>query len=523
MTRAFPAAVDVAIVGSGPTGAAYARILSELAPQATVALFEAGPLLSDPPGRHVRNIADTAEKLSAQRLSEGVRPHTAVEGESVYADPNKRVVRPGTHLLATDYQLPGEDGLPALAMSTNVGGMGAHWTGACPRPGESELIPFVSDLAELLDESERLLGVDRHPFDDAPFADLVRERLAAEFDPGRAADRRIDSMPLAVRHLPDGELTWGGTDAVFGEETRSNPRFALLPLAQGRRVLVEDGGVTGVSVRDRTDGSDHEVAARFVIVAADAIRTPQLLWASGIRPAALGRYLNDQLQTVFAVRLRDVGAVAQAPLTTVPAGGPVAGPGSGRATVLGKDSGVSWVPYTDADPFHGQVMQLDASPIPLVDAGTPEPGTIVGLGWFCGKDLQADDRVEFDDEATDEFDMPQPRIHYTLTGNDAETVRRARESVVRAARVLGDFIGDAPLTLAPGASLHYQGSTRMGSHDDGTSVCGPTSEVWGVSGLYVAGNNVIPTSLACNPTLTSVALAVGGARDIARRLASGEE
>ena len=40
--------------------------------------------------------------------------------------------------------------------------------------------------------------------------------------------------------------------------------------------------------------------ARFVVVAADALRTPQLLWASGIRPAALGRYLNDQAQVVFA-------------------------------------------------------------------------------------------------------------------------------------------------------------------------------------------------------------------------------
>ncbi len=524
-TSRFPDAVDVAIIGSGPTGAAYARILSERSPGATIAMFEAGPSLSDTHGMHVKSIADPAARAAAQRKSEGTRPHTADLAGSAYADPAKRVVRAGTHLLPEGYQQAGEVGLPALAMSTNVGGMGVHWTGACPRPGESELIDFLPDLQELLDEGERLLGVDRHPFDDAPFADIVRDRLSAEFDPGRAPDRRVTPMPLAVRRLPDGELAWGGPDVVFGDAVRSNGNFTLYPLAQGRKVRVEDGRVTGVVIRDRRDDTDHEVTARFVVVAADAIRTPQLLWASGIRSAALGRYLNDQPQTVFAVRLRGV-----TPTTRVATSSPTptvaraaADPSSGTSTAIGKNSGVTWIPYTDQDPFHGQVMQLDASPIPLVDADTPEPGTVVGLGWFCGKDLQASDRVAFDDDATDEFGMPRPRIHYTLTDHDHDILRRVKESVLRAARVLGDFIGDQPLTLAPGASLHYQGSTRMGAEDDGTSVCGPDSQVWGVAGLYVAGNNVIPTPIACNPTLTSVALSVAGARDIAARLDSGTD
>ena len=116
-----------------------------------------------------------------------------------------------------------------------------------------------------------------------------------------------------------------------------------------------------------------------MVVAADALRTPQVLWASGIRPDALGRYLNDQAQIVFATRLRDLPDLD----TEVPANG-----------TLAEYSGVSWVPFTDDMPFHGQVMQLDASPVPLAEDDTVQPGSIVGLGLFCAKDLQREDRVE---------------------------------------------------------------------------------------------------------------------------------
>ena len=527
--RRFPASVDVAIVGSGPTGAAYARILSERSPDAVIAVFEVGPLLVDPPGSHVKNIADPKQRALAQRRSEGPRPHTQLptdpeltrntgpatmspgraasetETSTPTADPTKRVVRAGTQLLPDGFQLPGEDGIPALAMSTNVGGMGAHWTCACPRPGYSERIDFLTDLDELLDESERLLGVDRHPFDDAPFADVVRDRLAAEFDPGRDPERRVRAMPLAVHRRADGALLWSGADVVFGDVSRDNPNLTLWDQAQARRILEDDGRATGLVVRDLVDGTDHEVRAAFVVVAGDAVRTPQLLWASGVRPAALGRYLNDQPQVVFAVRLRDVSGRR-------PGGAEESDP------AITETSGVSWVPYTNDNPFHGQVMQLDASPIPLVDEDEPAPGSIVGLGWFCAKDLQESDRVEFDDQSTDDYGMPKPTIHYTLTDVDRARMTDAKQSILRAAAALGDPIGDAPFELTPGASLHYQGSTRMGPVDDGTSVCGPTSQVWGVPGLYVAGNNVIPTPIACNPTLLSVALAVGGAGDIAERI-----
>jgi len=503
--RDYPDAVDVVIVGSGPTGAAYARILSERAPDASIAMFEVGPTVSDPPGAHVKNIEDPVARAEAQERSEGPGAGAATVSSPGAVKSGERRARPGTYLLDDGYRFDGEDGLPVAAFSSNVGGMGAHWTAACPRPGGAERIGFLPDLDELLAEGERLLGVTTDAFDGAPFADLVRDRLAAVVDDGRAPAERVQRMPLAVHRRDDGRLVWSGSDIVFGEVTRANPNFRLFDESLVTRVLVEDGRATGVEVRDQRSGVLHAVRARFVVVAGDALRTPQLLWASGIRPDALGRYLNDQAQVVFASRLRDVDPP---PAEQVAASG-----------ALSEQSGVSWVPYTDAMPFHGQIMQLDASPVPLADDDPVVPGSIVGLGLFCAKDLQEDDRVEFADDEPDSYGMPAMRIHYRLTERDHEVLDRARDEVVRLGRAVGEPLDERPFTMPLGASLHYQGTTRMGASDDGTSVCGPDSEVWGVPGLFVAGNGVIPTPTACNPTLTSVALAVRGARRIAKQFA----
>jgi hypothetical protein len=259
-----------------------------------------------------------------------------------------------------------------------------------------------------------------------------------------------------------------------------------------------------VDVIDRRTGETHRVRARFVVVAADPLRTPQLLWASGIRPEALGRYLNDQTQIVFASRIRD--AV------------PENAADEPKSTGLSEQSGVSWVPFTDEVPFHGQVMQLDASPVPLAEDDPVAPGSIVGLGLFCAKDLQASDRVEFSDADVDAYGMPAMTLHYTLTPRDREVIARAGEEIVRLGKAVGEPLDERPFTMPLGSSLHYQGTVRMGMADDGTNVCDLDGEVWSAPGVFVAGNGVIPTATACNPTLTAVALAVRGAQSLAGAL-----
>jgi choline dehydrogenase-like flavoprotein len=503
----YPSSVDVAIVGSGPTGAAFARILAERAPDARVAMFEAGPTVTAPAGAHVKNITNPDSRAAAQRASEGPGPVAETLANPGAAASGRNRARPGTFLLGDGAVQPGEDGLPVAAMSSNVGGMSAHWTGACPRPQASERIDFLPELDELLADAERLLGVTAHAFSSSPYTEAILSRLSDAVDQGRPESSRAQRMPLAAHRRADGALVWSGSDVVLGDVTRENTAFTLHDESLVTRVLIEDGQASGIQVLDRRSGLTHSIAARYVVVAGDAIRTPQLLWASGIRPNALGRYLNDQTQIVFAVRIDDVDAPAAVESTTA----------------LSESSGVNWVPFTDESPFHVQVMQLDASPVALADDDPAAPGSIVGLGLFCAKDLQREDRVAFDENAVDAYGMPAPRIHYRLTHSDRAVLERGRSEILRLGAAIGTPLNPAPFTMPLGASLHYQGSTRMGTADNGESVCDPTSQVWGTPGLFVAGNGVIPTATACNPTLTSVALAIGGARRLASELATTKE
>ena len=104
----YPAAVDVAIVGSGPTASAYARILSEQAPGATIAMFEVGPTVSNPPGAHVKNIQDPDRRSQAQRASEGPGAGAATVNSPGAVKSGERRARPGTYLLPDGYAFPGE-------------------------------------------------------------------------------------------------------------------------------------------------------------------------------------------------------------------------------------------------------------------------------------------------------------------------------------------------------------------------------------------------------------------------------
>ena len=521
----------IAVVGSGPIGSTYARLLVEGIPDATVIMFEAGPQLTDRPGESVRNIADVDAKARAREMSQGPQAGAFRESLGIPAGTVTEgmfTARQGTHLL--DFGGAGSanaETFPAAAAATNVGGQGAHWTCATPSPAFSEKIPFIDDAEwdNLIGQAKELLHVQSAAFADSGVGAAIRSLLSEEFAGELPEGYGVSTLPVAGDPQPDGSMRWAGADVVLGPlidpASPLSQRFELRDLTLVRRVETEGNRTTGVAVEDLRTGKSSFVEADVVVVAADAFRSPQLLWASGIRPTALGHYLTEHPVVISTVALdaekmerfateadldAELARRAQNPADPVAA--------------------VNRIPFSEPDnPFSVQVMYSETTPFPM-PAEAPRAQNrwgYVNMGYGMRKHPRFEDGVVFDDDELDYRGFPNMTISYALTDRETAEIEDAKARLRRAGNALGEFVAE-PRLMPNGSSLHYQGTLRMGDSDDGTSVADPWSRVWGYENLVVGGNALIPTATAMNPTLMSVAIAVRGARKVVEgQVAAGGE
>ena len=111
-------------------------------------------------------------------------------------------------------------------------------------------------------------------------------------------------MPTSTR-WQRGKLVFSGTNVILGDLLSRRRNFELRTSTLARQVLVENDVAVGLLVEDRVDGRRYDVHARYVVVCAAALRTPQLLHASNIRPFCLYRYLNEHPQVSASVKLHE--------------------------------------------------------------------------------------------------------------------------------------------------------------------------------------------------------------------------
>jgi pyranose oxidase len=514
---------DILIIGSGPVGATYARIISQQKPHSKILMIDAGPKVSDKMGQHTKNMTDPKTMETAQILSQGPKktpyPMISVAERAIAVQRGELsadvLARAGTHLVLDQIDDIKNNEMPSISMSTNIGGMGIHWTCACPTPGNGEKITIIpeNEMDEVLAKAREILNVTQSAFASSPESEAILNILNQTLGTNHAENRQAQPMPLACKTDEAGNRYWTASDVILGDALE-NPNFEIRSETICRKLNYENGKIIGAEIEHIQSKEKETVEAKIVIVAADPLRTPQLLWASGIRPKALGHYLNEH-PFVFTFVELDKDLVKNYSNNPKVECDPsqIVNRKSNDPTI-----GVFWVPFDAPNhPFHGQIMHMDLSP--MKTTVSDESKQIVGLGWGCLKESNFEDHIVFSETEKDYFGMPKMNFKFQFTDKDLASIEAAKTFQKKVVNSFGKEIKDGGQTLMPpGTSLHYEGTTRMGTENDGESVCDTFSQVWGFDNLFIGGNGVIPIATASNPTLVSVALAVRSAERIVEKL-----
>jgi pyranose oxidase len=510
---------DVLIAGSGPIGCTFARFLAMQGRKVT--MVDAGAQHSARPGEHLKNAFVYQRNLDKfTPIVQGLLHPVSIPVQTGYTDTLDPIVfRPGAGTIRSA-QNPRQDprkNLRNAAVSYGVGGMFTHWTNNTPRPHPTmERIPFIGneEWEILYGDAEKLLNTHTDVYARSIRHRIVMDALKDHYGVTIPSEWPIQSLPVAGERRKDNDefVHFTGADTILGPlidepETYGPDRFKILPQHRLTRLIEKSGRIISAEVEDLLHWEKIEVFADLFVVATGSILTPQVLWKSRIRPRALGRYLTEHPMTFCQIVMKDslikdlvTDSRFTRELKSFEPNDPVPIPMHDPPPMV-------WIPVSEKRPWHCQVhrdsFQYGALPPDIDDR------LVVDLRWFGMTDPVETNRVYFEDDLNDVFGMPKTTFEFWLSEDDRRRAHEMMTDMVSAASALGGYLtGAEPRFMPPGSSLHFMGTYRMGERDEGISVTDPHSKVWGFENLYLGGNGLISTGTACNPTLTSIALAL---------------
>jgi len=541
---------DAVIVGSGPSGATVADLLT--AHGWSVIVLEKGAnhllALDAPFGPLGHSANDELKSLHRHLLG----PDPLVEPRTF-----RRSDDDGERLFVGHVN----------SLPSTVGGGGFHADGKLPRFREDDFRlrsafgpvegadvvdwPFgYDDLEPYYAEAERLVGVageETNPFAawrSGPFPMPPGPDMQGAILSMAAAERaglhpyRCPTGVNSVRY--DGRPACNNCGFCGGYgcpiEAKGDP-VALLrrALRTGRCQIRAESYVvdittsadgrraTGVRYLD-AQRTEHEIRATHVVLAAGAFETPRLLLRGGLGNSSglVGRNLMYHFQTLsvgaFPQRLESMKGRCVTGAHDDHIVGDAASVDAARA------AGLPWI--------RGGLVEHGGANQPVREALIYGPGAHHGAAmrdsslndrlWVFtmqGEDLaQPGNRIDLDPTIRDAFGFPAGRVTYAPHHHELVTsahVAPILEAVLRDAGaewtitttsppVHGE--GEAsPLGIAP-ASYHIMGTARMGA-DPATSVVNPEGRLWDLDNVLVVDSSVFATSAGYNPTLTIMATA----------------
>jgi choline dehydrogenase-like flavoprotein len=545
---------DVAIVGSGAGGGMAAYMLTKAG--ADVVMLEAGPMWSA-----AADGAMLTWSYESPRRGAATPTHPFGEFDASLGgwkiDGEPYTVAPGsTFKWWRSRMLGGRTnhwGRIALRWGPNdfrrrsLDGLGDDWP-----IGYDDLKPYYDDIDRLIGIFGSMEGLPNDP--DGIFLPPPKPRcyeLLIKQSCNRLGVRCIPSR-LSILTQPLGGRAACHYCNQCGRGCKTNSNFSspgvlidpalgtgkltLLTNAMVREVTAGNAGLaTGVRYIDKATGTDRQVRARIVVLAASACESARLLLNSrlGNSSGAVGRYLSDTTGAYVAgyvPRLADhvrhnedgVGGMhlympwwLDNATLDFPRGYHIEiGGGLSQPAYGFMDDIINAVPNggygvalkNDYRRYYGATIQL------------------AGRGEMIPN---ADSYCEIDPGVVDQWGIPVLRFHWKWSDYEVKQVKHMQETF-RA--ILADMGGQAfsPMPAADygygitagGQIIHELGTTRMGN-DPATSVLNGWCQSHDVRNLFVVDGGAFVTQADKNPTWTILALAMRASDFIVRQRKAG--
>ncbi len=439
---------DVFIIGSGPVGIAAA---CRLAGQGLrVSVLDGGAAITEPPASHFRN---------QPRFEQD--PDSFFAAVDPYLDPVSTAANPD---------------LPGAADSALFGGQGVIWTNNCPRAALHERWAALSAAVwdRYYAEAESLLGVI-----DAPSADSrTRHALLNQMQDRLSAEgRMLRDLPFAGQILADNAFYFHAPwDMLQALPMAVREYITLQQGIQVTRLNHQGGHVTGLD-GEGPNGYQERINGSAVILAGGALATPQLLYQSGIRPATLGRGLSFHVLLFGQVVLNAECC-----------------PSADENDITPR----LYIPPAENKPWHIQVLR-DTCPLPP-DEPVQNPHRLLEFQAFLAVEHNLENRLRFGTDG-------QVNMEFDFSETDRRLMQEMEADVQQLAGSIGRWRRGCEPVWVPHGTAHIMGTCRM-DHDGATGVTDANGRVHGFENLYLTTAGLFPRTVAVNPTLTAVALAL---------------
>lgn len=327
----------------------------------------------------------------------------------------------------------------------------------------------------------------------------------------------------------DVRAVWS-SDVTVIPEAMATGKLTLRLNALARKIIVDKQGlVSGVSIIDRKTKKEETIYARVVVVCCATIESARLLLNSTSErfPNGLannndmvGRYLGGHVTTGVTGYFKDLigtGGVTADGMTDHAYIPRFNQEGRKRDYVGGYGMQMNYTSWRW--PHHAkEVAGFGSSYKTRVRDLQP---AMFQIGAWGKVEHRPDNRVTVNPNRLDPYGIPIPVVNFNWGENDFALFKDMRGSLEEILDACGTEMAFGWGSQPGGFASHEVGTCRMGA-DPKRSVLNSYCQSHEIKNLFVMDGSSFTTFSEKNPTLTIAALAVRGARYIARQRNRGE-